>query len=313
MNQAFHNARNAVAQESGPGLTLLGVSGGADSMALAVVAASLPSPFGAVIVDHGLQPGSAQVAQQTADRCRELGLNPVIVRTASTAGDEASARAARYDQFEQALAHTGAQTLLLAHTRDDQAEQVLLGLLRGSGTRSLAGIPPVRGPYRRPLLELTRAQTEAICHDAGIQYWEDPSNADTSYRRNLIRHQILPYLRSELGEQIPEALARTASLAAADADALDLWAQQAKEEHGLNLRELAQLPVAVASRILRLAAIESGAKNVGHERTQALCALGGIGVPKSKSAGPVQLDGKISAFRQQSVIVFTNTGSTTHH
>ncbi|WP_235026368.1 tRNA lysidine(34) synthetase TilS [Glutamicibacter sp. JC586] len=313
MNQAFHDARNAIAQESGPGLTLIGVSGGADSMALAIVASSLPSAFGAVIVDHGLQPNSAQVAHEAAERCRGLGLDPVVIRKVSTAGDEASARAARYEQFEWALAHHQTETLLLAHTRDDQAEQVLLGLLRGSGTRSLAGIPPARGPYRRPLLELTRAQTEKICHDAGIQYWEDPSNADTRYRRNLIRHRILPYLNSELGEHVPEALARTASLAAADADALDLWAQRAKNEHGLNLLELAKLPVAIASRVLRLAAIESGAKNVGHERTQALCALAGIGVGKSKSAGPVQLDGKISAFRQRSVIVFTNTGSTTVH
>lgn len=313
MNQAFHDARRAVAQVSGPGLSLIGVSGGADSLALAIVGASLPTAFGAVIVDHGLQADSAQVAQETAQTCRELGLAPVLVFRVSTSSDEASARAARYEQFEQALAQTGAQQLLLAHTRDDQAEQVLLGLPRGSGTRSLAGMPAERGPYRRPLLELTREQTEAICQDAAVEYWEDPSNADTSYRRNLIRHDVLPFLREQLGEHVSEALARTASLAVAIFAALDLWAQEAKTAHGTKLEELARLPVAVASRVLRLAAIESGAKNVGHERTRALCALGGIGVPKSKSAGPVQLDGKISAFRRSSVIVFTSTGSTTHH
>jgi len=311
MNQALLVARSAIVRATGPGLTLIGVSGGADSLALAIAASTLPGAYGAVIVDHGLQADSAQVAQRASEQCRELGLDPVLICPVQTASDEASARAARYEQFAHALTQTGAQQLLLAHTRDDQAEQVLLGLLRGSGTRSLAGIPAERGPYRRPLLELTRKQTEAICHDAGLNYWQDPSNADTGYRRNLIRHEILPFLREQLGEHLPEALARTASLAAADADALEQWAREAKDQHGLHLRELGELPVAVASRVLRLFAIEAGAKNVGHERTQALCALAGIGVPKSKSAGPVQLDGKISAFRHGSVIVFTSTGSTT--
>ncbi|WP_345472115.1 tRNA lysidine(34) synthetase TilS [Glutamicibacter ectropisis] len=313
MSQALFAARSAISRVTGPGLTLIGVSGGADSLALAIAAATLPDRFGAVIVDHGLQSDSAGVAQRAAEQCRELELEPVLTYRVQTSNDEASARTARYEKFEQALTDTGAQNLLLAHTRDDQAEQVLLGLLRGSGTRSLAGIPAERGPYRRPLLELTRKQTEEICEQANMVYWQDPSNTDTSYRRNQIRHEILPFLRSQLGEHLPEALARTATLAAADADALDLWAQQATEAHGLNLSELSKLPVAVASRVLRLCAIEAGAKNVGHERTQALCALAGIGVPKSKSAGPVQLDGKISAFRQRSVIVFTRTGSTTVH
>ncbi|UTT39835.1 tRNA lysidine(34) synthetase TilS [Glutamicibacter mishrai] len=313
MSQALLAARTAIARAAGPGLTLIGVSGGADSLALAIAAATLPDAFGAVIVDHGLQPGSAQVAQRAAGQCRELGLDPVLVYPVQTNSDEASARAARYEQFELALNRTGAQRMLLAHTRDDQAEQVLLGLIRGSGTRSLAGIPAERGPYRRPLLDLSRKQTEEICQDARVDYWEDPSNSDTGYRRNLIRHEILPFLAERLGGHLPEALARTASLAAADADALDQWAQTAKERHGLNLRELSTLPVAVASRVLRLFAIEAGAKNVGHERTQALCALAGIGGPKSKSAGPVQLDGKISAFRRGPVIVFTGTGSTTGH
>lgn len=311
MSHALHAARAAIARATSPGLALIGVSGGADSLALAIAAATLPGAFGAVIVDHGLQPGSAQVAARAAGQCRELGLDPVLVCPVRTAGDEASARAARYGQFEQALASTGARQLLLAHTRDDQAEQVLLGLVRGSGTRSLAGMPAERGPYRRPLLGLTRKQTEEICREAGVEYWEDPSNADTGFRRNLIRHATLPLLREQLGEHLPEALARTAALAAADADALDLWAQQAKEQHGLQLRALSGLPVAVASRVVRLGAIEAGAKNLGHERTQALCALAGIGGPKSKSAGPVQLDGKISAFRRGPVIVFTSTGSTT--
>lgn len=308
MNHALLAARAAIQAASTEGLNLLGVSGGADSMAMAIAAATLPQGFGAVIIDHQLQAGSDLVAERTAEQCRRLGLEPVIVLPVATSPDEASAREARYLAFDQALATYHANTLMLAHTRDDQAEQVLLGLLRGSGTRSLAGIPNQRGPYRRPLLELTRQQTEEICHRAGVEYWEDPSNQDTSYKRNLIRHRVLPFLRQELGEQISEALARTAQLAAVDAQALDQWAQQAKAEHGLKIAPLAQLPLAVSSRVLRLAAIEAGAINVGHERTMALCALAGFGTAKSKSAGPVQLEGKISAFRRRSVIVFTTTG-----
>lgn len=307
MSAALHAARAAVAAASTPGLNLLGVSGGADSLALAIAASTVPGQYGAVVIDHQLQPGSAQAASRAAEQCRGLGLAPVQVVQVATAADEAAARNARYRGFAQAIEQFQAQTLMLAHTRDDQAEQVLLGLLRGSGTRSLAGIPPQRGPYRRPLLGLSRTQTEQICRRAGLAYWEDPSNADTGYRRNRIRHRILPFLRQELGEHVPEALARTASLAAADAEALDQWAAAAKAEHGMQLAALAQLPVAVGSRVLRLGAVEAGAANVGHERTAALCALAGIGGPKSKSAGPVQLDGKISAFRRRSVIVFTTT------
>ena len=302
-------ARAAVAALAAEPLTLLGVSGGADSLALAMAASTLPGRFGAVIVDHSLQPGSAQVAQQAAETCRALGLDPVLVEKVETSSDEASARTARYAVFDRALHATGAPRLLLAHTRDDQAEQVLLGLLRGSGTRSLAGMPRQRGPYARPLLELSRQDTEAICGQAGLEFWVDPSNADTSYRRNQVRHVVLPFLSGQLGAHVPEALARTAQLAAADADALDSWARRAYAEHGTRLRELRTLPVAVASRVLRRAAVEAGGVNIGHERTGALCALGGIGREPSKSAGPVQLEGGISAWRRNAVIVFTGTGS----
>ncbi|WP_404288466.1 tRNA lysidine(34) synthetase TilS [Glutamicibacter arilaitensis] len=316
MSRPIDLARNAVAAQAGA-FALLGVSGGADSMALAAAASQLRERirFGVVIVDHGLQAGSAQVAQRAAAQCQALGLEMVLIKTVRTAGDEASARAARYAAFEQALEETGAQRLLLAHTKDDQAEQVLLGILRGSGTRSLAGMPVSRGPYARPLLELTREGTEAICASAGIDYWDDPSNTDTAYRRNHIRHAVLPFLREQLGGHLTEALARTAALAAADADALDSWAERAWEQArcsaGVELRILATFPEAIASRVLRLAAAEAGALNLGSERTAALCALAGVGMAKSRSAGPVQLEGKVSALRRSSVIVFTTTRSTT--
>ncbi|GAA1408916.1 tRNA(Ile)-lysidine synthase [Glutamicibacter uratoxydans] len=308
MSRAIHRARAGIG--SAAGLSLVAVSGGADSLALAIAASTLPGDFGAVVVDHQLQQGSAQAAETAAEQCRGLGLDPVLVLRVDTAADEASARAARYAAFEQAARDTGAVRVLLAHTRDDQAEQVLLGLLRGSGTRSLAGMPPARGIYQRPLLELSRQDTEQICRQAGLGYWEDPSNQDQKYRRNLIRLRVLPFLDQTLGGHIGQALARTASLAAQDADALDEWARREHEEHGTHITALRRLPQAVASRVLRLAAVNAGAKNVGLERTEALCALAGIGGPMSKSAGPVQLDGKISAYRRAPVIVFTTTGIT---
>lgn len=290
---------------------LIAVSGGADSLALAVAASQLRGRLrvGAVIVDHQLQEHSAQVAATAAEQCRTLGLDPVVVKTVNTAATEAAARTARYEAFEQALVQTGATQIMLAHTRDDQAEQVLLGILRGSGTRSLAGIPRARGPYVRPLLELSREDTEQICRGAGLEFWVDPSNADTGYRRNQVRHQILPFLREQLGAHLPEALARTAQRAAEDANALDQWAQKVWEQSGqsVNLNTLGPLPPAISSRVLRIAAEKAGAVNLGSERTAALCALAGIGQEKSKSAGPVQLDGKISAWRKRSVIVFTTS------
>ena len=312
MSRPIDLARNQIIRLAAPH-TLLGISGGADSMALAIAASQLlrDTRFGVVIVDHGLQAGSDRVAQHAASQCVELGFTQVQIKTVSTSGDEASARTARYAAFEQALSESGAQRLLLAHTKDDQAEQVLLGILRGSGTRTLAGIPPIRGRYARPLLELTRADTESICQRAGVEYWEDPSNTDTAYRRNHIRHKVLPFLREQLGGQLTESLARTARLAAADAEALEAWAHQAWEQsrgtQGINLQVLQSFPPAIGSRVLRLAAAEAGARNLSSERTSALCALAGVGTNKSRSAGPVQLDGKISAFRRSSVIVFTTT------
>jgi len=316
MSTALARARTAIDAMAHGKFVLLGVSGGADSLALAVAAAELCRAgklrAGAVIVDHGLQHGSAEAAEDAAAKCRRLGLEPVLIETIATSADEASARAARYAAFDRALQTTGAEALLLAHTLDDQAEQVLLGLLRGSGTRAVAGMPARRGRYLRPLLGLERAAMEQICEQAGLDYWQDPSNADLSYRRNLVRHRVLPMLRRELGGHLSPALAATARLAAQDADALDDWAGRAYAELGsgatLPLRPLGELPLAISSRVLRLAARAAGGANPSRERTEALMRLGGLGAPKSKSAGPVQLDGNVSAWRRGAVIVFNRPG-----
>jgi tRNA(Ile)-lysidine synthase len=262
------------------GLVLVACSGGADSLALAAaVAFEAPRAgrsAGAVIVDHGLQEGSLAVSGRCADQCRRLGLDPVEVVTVQVArsgsGPEADARDARYRAFEAVAQRVGAVAVLLGHTRDDQAEQVLLGLARGSGARSLSGMPARRGPYVRPLLGVARSTTVAACEAAGLTAWVDPQNSDPAYGRVRAR-ALLPVLEAELGRGSVAALARSADLLREDADALDDLAAQAHYE----LSELGQLrpgqpgqrgqvdatlllklPRAIRTRVWRLLAIEAG-------------------------------------------------------
>lgn len=185
---------------------LVAVSGGADSMALATATAfeapKLGLRVGAVTVDHGLQAGSAERAQQVAERLRELGLDPVEavpVLVGRQGGPENAAREARYAALDDAAERLGAAAVLLGHTRDDQAETVLLGLARGSGSRSLAGMPAQKGRYRRPLLELDRAATRQACSAQSIPVWDDPHNSDPAYTRSRVRHEVLPVLEKHLG------------------------------------------------------------------------------------------------------------------
>ncbi|MEC5184911.1 tRNA(Ile)-lysidine synthase [Cryobacterium sp. MP_3.1] len=250
------------------GLVLVGLSGGADSLALAA-ATAFEAPragltAGAVIVDHGLQAGSADTAAVAAGQARALGLDPVLivpVMVTPDAGDgpEAAARTARYAAFEQALAGTGAIAVLLGHTLDDQAETVLLGLARGSGATSLQGMASISGPYRRPLLGIRRAVTRQACLDAGLPAWSDPQNADPRYARVRVRQRVLPVLEAELGPGIAEALARTAETLREDADALDALVRDLVEEIyepaeagiGVSAAALAVHPAALRQRMIR--------------------------------------------------------------
>ena len=229
------------------GSLLVACSGGADSLALAAAARVVGARRGlsvrAVVVDHGLQPGSdevaarvvSQLAQGVADvsmtairpQLAPMEVAVVAVRVEAVGeGVEAAARRARYQALESAAAP--GELVLLGHTLDDQAETVLLGLARGSGTRSLAGMPARRGPFVRPLLGLRRATTRAACADFGLEPWEDPHNEAPGFARARVRHRVLPVLEAELGPGIAEALARTAALARADADLLDELAAQAR-------------------------------------------------------------------------------------
>jgi tRNA(Ile)-lysidine synthase len=274
-------------------LVLAACSGGADSLALAAALAHeaprLGLRGGGVTVDHGLQDGSAERAGRVAAVLRQLGLDPVhqvsvtVATGPGSGGPEGAARTARYAALEQAAEQAGAAAVLLGHTRDDQAETVLLGLARGSGARSLAGMPGASGRYLRPLLGLRRGQTGAACSALGLEPWDDPQNADPAFARTRVRQQVLPVMEELLGPGITEALARTADRLRADADALDAltdeaarrlmpgWGGTAADGAGagradgrmadlaLDVAALAALPAAIRTRLLRRAAIAAGA------------------------------------------------------
>ncbi|MEU5608320.1 tRNA lysidine(34) synthetase TilS [Streptomyces sparsogenes] len=285
-------------------LVLVACSGGADSMALASALAfeapKLGLRAGGVTVDHGLQAGSDARAAEVAERLRLLGLEPVesvAVSVGREGGPEAAARDARYAALDAAAERHGAVAVLLGHTRDDQAETVLLGLARGSGIRSLSGMAQVSGAhgrYRRPFLRLDRQTVRRACLAQSLPVWDDPHNVDPAYTRSRVRHEALPVLEKALGKGVVEALARTAQLSRDDADALDAWAARAEAEvrtdlppagapaatasagqaptgtagaapaPGADLVELDAvglhaLPTAVRRRVLRRAAIAAGA------------------------------------------------------
>ena len=258
-------------------LVLAACSGGADSLALASALAfeapRLGLRGGGVTVDHGLQDGSDEQARRAAKALKGMGLQPADSVTATVArpggpgypGPEAAAREARYAALHRAASACGAAAVLLGHTLDDQAETVLLGLARGSGARSLAGMPERTGPFLRPLLRISRATTRAACAAQDLESWDDPQNADPGFARARVRHRLLPALEAELGPGVAEALARSARLLRADADFLDALAKSELERiappgsgHSLPLDALAALPEAIRSRVLRNAAIAAG-------------------------------------------------------
>lgn len=276
---------------SGP--LLVACSGGGDSLALAaaagIVGRRLELPVRVAVVDHGLQPGSAEVAARAVRQLDSLEVLVLAVEVENRGeGIEAAARAARYRALESAA--EADELVLLGHTLDDQAETVLLGLARGSGIRSLAGMPARRGPFVRPLLGLRRATTLAACAELGLEPWDDPQNAELSFARARVRHRVLPVLEAELGPGISEALARTADLARADADLLDELAGQAtagQQGDGLDTHWLAQLPEALRSRVVRAWLTAAGGRDLTAAHVQAVLAL----VTNWRGQGPLDLPG----------------------
>ena len=248
---------------------LVAVSGGADSLALAYATLIESAPLAiravAVTIDHQLQEKSADQATKVEKQLRAMGYQDVVVaevKVSLESGLEAGARSARYEALQRVAIEKSAVKVLLGHTRDDQAESVLLGLARGSGTRSLSGMAIENGIYLRPLLSLTRAQTEEACTEAGIEYWNDPHNENREFSRVRVRREVLPVMEEQIGPGIAAALARSAALLRDDADALDAIASAEISRH--NLTDLAcsaleHLPRAIRTRILRSAIYAAGA------------------------------------------------------
>ncbi|MEU1839825.1 tRNA lysidine(34) synthetase TilS [Micromonospora chersina] len=305
--------RRALAGLPGAGPVLVACSGGADSLALAAatafVAPRLGRRAGLVTVDHGLQPGSAERAERVARWGAESGLDPVEVVPVTVAGrpggPEAAAREARYAALVAAARRHDAAGVLLGHTRDDQAETVLLALARGAGPRGLSGMPARREldgvPLLRPLLDVPRDDTREACAALGLTPWADPHNVDPAYARSRVRADLLPALVEALGPGVVGNLARTARLLAADTAALDELAGAALVEvraadGGLSVDGLAALPPAVRTRVLHAWARELGAPPaaLSHRHVAALDAL----VTDWHGQGPAHLPGGLPVRRQ---------------
>jgi len=218
-----------------------------------------------IVVDHGLQPGSAEITTQTISKLKDIGYTQIesaIAQVKITDGLEASARRARYQIFNQFIDTHQPKYFLLAHTSNDQAESVLLGLARGSGARSLSGMALENNIYVRPLLKISRQTTVAACGEGGVEFWSDPHNDDLRFARVRTRKNVLPNLEENLGPGITEALVRSADLLRDDADALDSFAQEyfaQTDPLNLSVNELERLPRAIRSRVLRLAIYQAGA------------------------------------------------------
>jgi tRNA(Ile)-lysidine synthase len=296
---------------------LVACSGGADSLALVSAAVfesrERSNRVVGVTVDHGLQEGSADRADAVVAQMVRIGVDETVgVRVTvegSGHGPEAAAREARYAVLEEVAERFDASVVLLGHTRDDQAETVLLGLTRGSGGRSLAGMRPAFDRFRRPLLDVSRAQTEAACRAEGLEWWTDPHNSDPAYTRARIRNVVMPTLERELGPGVAETLARTAGQLRADVELLDAQAAAAYDEllsdGELPVDRLDTLPEALRLRVLRLGALRAGAipSDLTHGHVLAVDQL----VRRWRGQVGVDLPGKLRAVRRAGWLAFVTS------
>jgi tRNA(Ile)-lysidine synthase len=292
---------------------LVAVSGGADSLALAGALLAEAKEFLVtcigVTIDHQLQDGSDIQARKVVNQLERIGYSEVIsqqVTVDQSSGLESGARDARYAALHSIAKERGAIQIFLGHTRDDQAESVLLGLARGSGARSLSGMATVNGKIIRPFLSVTREVTEQACKDFGLDAWSDPHNFNAEFSRVRVRTQVLPMMEKEIGPGIAEALARTASLLRDDADALDELADHSAQGHdlaSLEIEFLADLPKAIRTRLIRRAIYAQGAPmgSVTADHVSAVEALvtswhgqGEISLPGGVKV--VRISGRLSAY-----------------
>jgi tRNA(Ile)-lysidine synthase len=256
---------------------VVALSGGADSVALTAALAALRRRRGFELVaahlDHALRPGSAEDAAFCHELCASLAvpLHAGTARVRARAGDEKggleqAARRERYSFLRRVKDDEGAVAIAVAHTQDDQAETLLLRLLRGSGPSGLASMRLASGDLLRPLLAVSRREVVAYLRERRLAWREDETNADPAYARNRVRHELLPYLEQRFNPRVREALARTADLIAEEASYMSGVAERALAKAAtregdalvLDRRALAGLPVAVARATLRLALLETG-------------------------------------------------------
>ena len=248
----------------------IGCSGGADSLALLAGLSTIyrnrrSQQVHVVIIDHQLQSVTAEVAQTTADYAKAYGFIPHIVQVnvaTTKEGVEAAARTARYDAFETIIKQENLQKFFLAHTMNDQAEQVLLGLLRGSGTRSLSGIRETRDTYARPFLNsLTRSDTEAVCFEANLDYWNDPHNQSEEYAR-VVARQFLTEMSGKLKQDFVRPLAKSAQISSEDSEALDFYVLKEyshfEASHSWSVADIEALPKSVRVKLYKLKLSEMG-------------------------------------------------------
>lgn len=308
-----------------PSEICVALSGGADSLALTAGAIRTGAAVTALVVDHQLQSGSDQVAAHAAQQARDLGcvdaqVVTIKVKDPTNAGMEAAARTARYAALD---AHRAGRPVLLGHTQNDQAETLLLGLIRGSGPRAIGGMPEWDEPWGRPLLHLSRATTRAACVEHNIDFWDDPQNDDPRFTRVRVRHELIPLLRDIAQADVAPAIARTAELVAQDARYLDeqaatLLAQQQNKYSGsvsdsvrvsgmvsLPIAGLEDLPTPLLSRVLRhwvqgCGENTSDTMELNYVQLQELQRL----VTQWKGQGPVALPGDNRVARRGHNLVF---------
>jgi tRNA(Ile)-lysidine synthase len=315
---ATRNAVSDALHDAPPGgLVLVACSGGADSMALACASAFVAPRAGLraglVTVDHGLQDGSVERAKRVAQWAASAGLVPAIEIVVdifgSGNGPEAAAREARYGALIATAHEHDAFGILLGHTRDDQAETVLLALGRGSGPRGIAGMPVRRRSdgveLIRPFLEISRAQTQASCDAQGVEVWEDPHNQEPRFSRVRIR-KAMTTLTDALGPGVVTNLARTASLIAADNEALDALATGARAtvtggDGTLDCAGLLTMAAALRTRILRSFALDLGASG-GALSSAHIGALDAL-IVDWHGQGPVALPGGLKVVRRRGRLV----------
>ncbi|HEX4189401.1 MAG TPA: tRNA lysidine(34) synthetase TilS [Marmoricola sp.] len=305
----------------------------------------LPVKVIGVTIDHGLQDGSAEHAARVVEQMATLGADETatirVTVDPGPAGIEAGAREARYAALSQLAEHFSNEFVLLGHTLDDQAESVLLGLARGSGGRSLQGMragfrrnegEPAFVPFRsrtedgpdgpttyslghreyrhstyfmRPILGITRAQTQAACRAEGIEWWDDPQNVDPRFLRARVRHTVMPLLERELGPGIAQALARTAEQLRADMGEIEWRAAAALDvariDGGIDCERIETEGTAIFTRVLRLAAIEAGAiaSELSYEHVRAIW--------HATPGKDIQLPGHVTAHRTGELVLFKPT------